>query len=115
MNEKNKEILLILVILTSTVFLLATSQAPSVDPHQVCEPNVKRCVDTDIKQCNSYGSGWNLVERCDEGCTYQDSNPICKEDIEDDILPDTWAFWAFALLLTFALLTIVWIVIKRPF
>lgn len=56
----------------------------SVDPQQVCEPSVQNCVAGDIQECNSEGSGYEVVEECKVGCTYENGEPICEEDIDDD-------------------------------
>ena len=51
----------------------------------VCTPSEKRCVDSVIEECNSEGSGWDVLEVCEFGC---DSGAlVCNEEITQTCMP----------------------------
>jgi len=60
-----------------------------VDPQQVCTPNEKVCLDGDVKQCNSDGSAYTLVDECigDEECVVTSSGPKCQAE---DLPRECW-------------------------
>jgi PGF-pre-PGF domain-containing protein len=42
---------------------------------QICTPNITRCVDNEVEQCNPEGTAWVLVETCVFGCADGRCNP----------------------------------------
>ncbi len=56
-----------------------TTVTVTADPQKVCNPYDKVCDENQIKQCNSAGSGWNVIQTCPSGyyCTYRNGQPVC--------------------------------------
>jgi len=87
---------------TCTVFVRAldvedrTNVQVTVDPLQVCKPGQRIC-DTGnvIKECNSAGSGWYIVQQCgiNQYCAYENGMPVCKAENQPIPKPGEECAW----------------------
>lgn len=59
--------------------IVSRTVSVTADPQTVCNAGEMICENNVIKQCNRYGSGWNIVKTCtsDEYCTYISGQPTC--------------------------------------
>ena len=62
-----------------TNYIVSRTVGVTADPQSVCQAGKMICDGPRIKQCNKYGSGWNLIKTCGEGeyCTYVGGTPKC--------------------------------------
>ena len=57
----------------------------TVDPQKVCNPGMTICENNVVKQCNEFGSGYNIIETCgaNEYCTYVNGQAQCVKKGEE--------------------------------
>lgn len=51
-------------------------------PQVVCTPGLRRCNGNYIEQCNTEGTGWSSIQKCEFGCIIQNNVPSCKTQTE---------------------------------
>jgi len=54
-----------------------------VEPIVVCTAGTKRCNGKNIEQCNSDGSGWDVITVCGGNCEVKDNQYICSGAIKE--------------------------------
>lgn len=45
---------------------------------KVCDSGERKCSENDIIECNSEGSGWDIVQTCEHGCSDNECNEISE-------------------------------------
>jgi len=92
--ESNSPVERICTVKVSSVNGVVTKDIPlSYEPKQYCVPGHKKCFDNNrvVKKCNVYGTAYEFVETCKEGCicTYDnEGEAYCRNMTQGDVCGD---------------------------